>query len=88
MQKASKQILSAILCLALMLSTLGMSAWAADSITVYCKSPADWSRWLVYWWGTDNQPQWPGVTMAQDENGIWFYQVPANVRGLIFSNGD
>ena len=88
MQKASKQILSAILCLALMLSTLGMSAWAADNITVYCKSPEDWSRCLVYWWGADNQPQWPGVTMEQDENGIWFYPVPANVRGLIFSNGD
>lgn len=88
MQKASKQILSAVLCLALMLSTLGMSAWAADNITVYCKSPEDWSRCLVYWWGADNQPQWPGVTMEQDENGIWFYQVPANVRGLIFSNGD
>ena len=88
MKLSKKRILAVLLCLAVMLPSLGMGAWAADTTTVYCNAPADWGSCFIYWWGTEDSPQWPGVTMERDEQGIWFYSVPTDVSGLIFSNGD
>ena len=88
MNFTKKRLLALFLCLVAVFSLLPMRVQAADTTTVYCQSPEDWDTCLIYWWGVDGQPEWPGVPMERDENGIWAYEVPTNARGLIFNNGD
>lgn len=65
--------------------TLSMSA-----TTVYCKMTQSW--WTkdgaavgVYYWGSaTSSTTWPGIRMTSISEGIWSYDVPSDVEGLIF----
>lgn len=82
-----KRLLSLVLTLAAVLTLLPVGTLAADMTTVYCQTPEDWDRCLVYWWGVGDHPQWPGVSMELDENGVWGCDVPTDAQGLIFNDG-
>lgn len=88
MKLRTKQWLAMLLCLAAVLSVLPMSVWAANTTTIYCQAPDDWDTCLIYWWGVKGQPQWPGVPMEQNADGLWTYDVPNKASGLLFHNGE
>ena len=88
MKLTKKRILALLLCLAAVISLLPLSAWAADTVRVYCQPPEDWWTCRIYWWGTDSDPSWPGRRMRTNQDGIYYYDVPANATGIIFNNGD
>ena len=87
MKTIHKQILALFLCLAAVVSLLPVSAWAADTTTVYCQPPESWEDCLVYWWGVKRAPEWPGVAMEQNEDGLYYYDVPVYAQGILFNNG-
>lgn len=88
MKIPKKRILALFLCLVAVLSVLPGSVWAADTIKVYCQSPADWEECFVFWWGRGHRLNWPGVSMILDQNGLWYYEVPTDIDGLLFHNGN
>ena len=75
----------------LIAAVLGISS--AFATTVYCKMDKAW--WTVngaavavhYWGGASASTTWPGVRMAAvaGEEGMWSYDVPADVTGLVFA---
>ena len=88
MKRFTKQWISVLLCLVMALAMLPVAAFAAATTTVYCQAPDDWTGCYAYWWGSSAEnPTWPGLTMTQDEEGIWWFDVPADATGLIFNNG-
>lgn len=87
MKREAKQLLVLALCMALVLSAFPVSTRAAEQTVVYCQAPEDWEQCLVYWWGDVAHPEWPGVPMECNEDGIWTYSVPTHAQGLIFNNG-
>ena len=91
MKRTLKRTLSLLICMALVLTVLPAAVFAADSVVrVYCQAPDDWETCKVYWWGSidGNNPVWPGVDMTLDENGIWYYDVPADASSVIFNNDE
>ncbi len=75
--------------LALLLTVSG--AWA-DDITVYFADALEWDDVYVYYWGSENKPDWPGAAMNNDginENEQMVYKatIPGDVEGIIFTNG-
>lgn len=83
--KNMKRLLSVLLCLAMVLAVMPM-AFAADTTTVYCSAPSDWTTCHVHYWGSaDGDSTWPGVSMTKDENGIWYAEIPSDVTGLLFN---
>jgi hypothetical protein len=75
--------------LALLLTVSG--AWA-DDITVYFADALEWGDVYVYYWGSENKPDWPGAAMNNDginENEQMVYKatIPGDVEGIIFTNG-
>lgn len=87
MEITKKRILALVLCLAAVISLLPISAWAADTVTVYCTPPEDWEVCRIYWWGSDSDPSWPGRRMRVNQDGVYYYDVPSNAQGLLFNNG-
>lgn len=86
MIKASKRLISILICLTLVLAMLPMAVFAAGT-TLYCDAPDDWTCCYVYWWGSaETNPGWPGMAMTQDANGIWYYEVPSDADNVIFTN--
>ena len=86
MKTATKRALSAILCVLMMLAMMP-AVFAADTVTLYCAAPSNWTNCNVYWWGGGSYVSWPGAAMTQDANGIWYYEVPSNATNVIFNNG-
>lgn len=81
--------LALILCLVCLLGVLPLTALATDTVRVYCVAPEDWSKCKIFWWGSENAGRdWPGHTMRQDGNGIWYADVPVDAQGLIFNDGN
>ena len=74
--------------MALVFSFLPVQGLAAAETVVFCQTPEDWEQCLVYWWGDMPHPEWPGVPMEQNPDGIWVYSVPVDAQGLIFNNGN
>lgn len=84
-----KKIFSLFAAMMLMVSTV-------SATTIYCKMTHSW--WTInenqqpaavavhYWGGASASTTWPGVRMAPvtGEEGMWSYDVPADVDGLIF----
>lgn len=87
MKITKKRMLALFLCLAAVISLLPVGAWAADTTTVYCQPPEDWEQCLVYWWGVKWAPDWPGVSMERNDEGIYYYEVPSYAQGILFNNG-
>ena len=88
MKQKVKRLLSAAICLIMVFSMLPVVALAVDTTTLYCLTSDSWSNCNVYWWGSaDTNPQWPGVAMSLDDDGIWFYDVPSDATNVIFNNG-
>lgn len=86
MKRFTKRLISVLICLAIAVAILPVAAFAATT-TVYCQAPDDWTKCNAYWWGSSTEnPDWPGLAMTQDENGIWGYNVPSDATGLIFNN--
>ena len=88
MRFSGKRLLILALSLVLLISLLPVGAWAAGEQLVYCLPPEDWEQCLIYWWGDVAHPEWPGVAMDRNEEGIWYYLVSSNAQGLIFNNGE
>ena len=87
MKRNAKRLLCAALCLMMVLSILPMAAFAAGT-TLYCKAPSNWKNCNVYWWGSsESNPGWPGEAMSQNDEGIWYYDVPSDATNVIFNNG-
>ena len=69
-----------------------LSISSALATTVYCKMTQSW--WTTdgaavgvhYWGGASAATTWPGVRMTAvtGEEGLWTYDVPSDVTGLIF----
>jgi len=80
-----KKIFSFFAAMMLLVST-------ASATTVYCKMTQSWwtadgaAVGIHHWGGTTAATTWPGVRMAPvaGEEGVWSYDVPADVEGLIF----
>ncbi len=80
-----KKIFSFFAAMMLLVST-------ASATTVYCKMTQSWwtadgAAVAVYHWGGETAgTTWPGVRMAPvaGEEGVWSYDVPADITGLIF----
>ena len=79
-------ILGALLMCAMMWTT-------ADAATqrVFCKTQSWWSAdgaavAVHYWGGSATGTTWPGVRMTSvsGEDGLWYYDVPSDVTGLMF----
>ena len=88
MKSSAKRLLSLVIVLAMALSMMPMIAFAAGTTTVYCQAPSGWSSCKAYWWGsTGTNPNWPGVDMTKNSEGIWTFDVPSDATGLIFNNG-
>ena len=88
MNKNAKRLLCLALCLMLVLSVLPVAALAADTLRVYCQAPANWTNCNAYWWGSaDSNPSWPGNAMEQNEDGLWYIDIPADTPNIIFNNG-
>ena len=90
-----KRLMSLLLCIVLVLAVLPLGIQAAETevpeghTRVYCQAPTSWSDGKVYWWGSsDVNPDWPGVDMRCNSDGIWYYDVPNDVSGLIFNDGN
>ena len=70
-----------------------LSLSSAFATTVYCKMTQSW--WTTdgaavgvhYWGGASAGTTWPGVRMTSvsGEEGMWSYDVPSDVTGLIFT---
>lgn len=88
MKRSTKRLISLLICLAMALAILPVAAFAAGTTKVYCQAPSGWTNCNAYWWGSSAEnPGWPGNAMEQDEQGIWYYEVPSDATGLIFNNG-
>ena len=69
-----------------------LSISSAFATTVYCKMTQSWwttdgaAVGVYYWGGASTGPSWPGVRMTAvtGEEGLWTYDVPSDVTGLIF----
>lgn len=80
-----KKIFSFFAAMMLLVST-------ASATTVYCKMTQSWwtadgAAVAVHHWGGETAgTTWPGVRMAPvtGEEGVWSYDVPADITGLIF----
>lgn len=87
MKNNTKRLVSALICLAMVLAVLPMAVFAAGTTTLYCDAPDDWSCCHVYWWGaSENNPEWPGVEMTQGADGIWSAEVASDATNVIFTN--
>lgn len=67
------------------LMTVSLSA-----ATIYCKMTQEW--WTkdgaavgIYYWGVNGAPNWPGYRMTSVGDGVWSYDLPADVKVVIFS---
>ena len=79
------------LFLSVIIALMGIMTMSAS--TVYCKMTQSW--WTadgaavgVHYWGDLNGgSQWPGVRMSPvaGQDGMWSYDVPSDVAGLIFT---
>ena len=89
-----KRLMSLLLCLVMLVAALPLCVQAEEEpvpegyTRVYCMAPASWSACKLYWWGRSNfNPAWPGVDMMCNSDGIWTYDVPSDVVGLVFNDG-
>ena len=80
-----KKLISVIVALAMILS-LSVAAFAAGTVTVYCKAPDNWDTCHVHWWNSSQGAStWPGQAMTKGSDGIWYAEIPADVGGLLFN---
>ena len=56
--------------------------------TVYATNVIDWTDVFLYYWTDFGDNSWPGVKMTADaDNFIMTGQIPANAKGVIFTDG-
>ncbi len=69
----------------------GGDAAPITEVTVYAKVPEDWKNPGVWAWD-DNQKNafeaWPGLAMAQGEDGWWYAKIPAWCQNFIINAND
>lgn len=90
-----KRLMSLLLCLVMVLAVLPLGVQAEETAVpegytrVYCQAPTSWSSCKVYWWGRSNyNPVWPGIDMLRNSDDVWYYDVPSDVTGLLFNDGN
>ena len=89
MKQILKRTISLLLCVALLLGYVPAVVFAAETKTVYYYNAAsNWSSVSVYYWGSANDPGWPGNAMTNLGNGYWSAEVPTGITGIIFNNGN
>ena len=89
MIKASKRLISVLVCLTLVLAMLPMAVFAADTVTVYYYNATNWEKVAVHYWDTAaGDTTWPGKAMENLGNGYWKAEVPADIGGIIFNNNN
>ena len=87
MKNNTKRLVSALICLAMVLAVLPLAVFAAGTTTLYCEAPADWTNCNVYFWGSSVTTTWPGEAMTKNADGLWAYEVPSDATNVIFNNG-
>ena len=60
-------------------------------LDVWFTQPSGWGNPYVHYWGGSSSSSWPGAKMTWKYSndfgqGVYYYSVPANTTGLIFSN--
>ena len=59
-----------------------------ENITVTAYNFAGWDNMYVYYWGTGNDPVWPGTEITNsNDNFIYTAVIPSNAAGVKFSDG-
>ena len=59
-----------------------------ENITVTAYNFAGWDNMYVYYWGTGNDPVWPGTEITNsNDNFIYTADIPSNAAGVKFSDG-
>ena len=91
--------LALLLCLLLTFNLGGITALAAgdetprggSGITVYFIDAKDWGQPCVYFWGSAQSVDWPGLAMTEcgTDNGkkVFRAHIPADVTGILFNIG-
>ena len=88
----TKKIISVVLALTLVMTMATVaivSASAADTVKVYFEN-SDWGAIYAYvWGGADGEAlgAWPGSACADEGNGTWSIDIPADCSNVIFNNG-
>ncbi|MCH5172441.1 MAG: starch-binding protein [Erysipelotrichales bacterium] len=61
-----------------------------ERITIYAQVPADWEEVYVHFWGSIEDPDWPGreMTLVDEEEHIYSFDIQEIVVGIIFNNGN
>lgn len=68
--------------------TAQFDATPIPTYTVYATNVVDWSNVYLYYWTDFGDNSWPGVKMTPDgDNFIWSAEIPANAKGIVFTNG-
>lgn len=96
MSKAVKRILRLVLSMLLLLSTIPVTAFAAqeeERAVIYAQVPADWENPCVWAWdeeGNNAFDAWPGGEMDADSaNAGWYYiWIPAWANHVIVNAND
>lgn len=58
-----------------------------DFVVYYDNSVTNWTNVLCHYWGGEASSSWPGGTMQQDSEGLWFISLPTGTTGVVFNNG-
>ncbi len=60
-----------------------------EKITVYAQVPTEWEKACVHHWGSATSTDWPGeeMTLVDADKHIYSCEVPADITGIIFTNG-
>ena len=62
-------------------------------VIVYFTDVYNWGNLKIYYWGTGNDPQWPGVDINPSyineyDQQVYSASFPRNAEGIIFTNGN
>lgn len=51
---------------------------------IYCVVPMTWERCSVYWWGSETECTWPGISMDHVQYDVYSAFIPADAGNVIF----
>ena len=67
----------------------GSGSTTTETLTIYFRNDWLWTDVSCYYWGTEADPQWPGVRMNKvgSDSGydVYAIELPAGVQGFIFN---
>ena len=93
--KLQKKFISLLLVVALLFSTVALTAFSAIAVTTtgsqvyFDNSVYNWEQVYVYAYGTVENAEWPGELMELDSSGLYTKTFPTTYtsESIIFTNG-